>query len=319
MVGGQELKTLRETGETAAIDRLAGLLSVPGDVVVGAGDDCAVVRCAGSPTTDLLLTSDPVIRDVHFGPDTPPARIGHKGIGRVLSDLAAMGGDPCWGLVNIVAPGSTPMDFLDELYRGAGELAQRHGFAVVGGDLSEGATLEMHVFGLGTVPTGRALLRSGAVPGDALFVSGSLGGSRAGRHLTFEPRVAQGIWLREWASSLIDLSDGIATDLRRLVRAAGVGCDLEPERVPVAAAAQAVDGASAALEHALSDGEDFELLFTVPSSRSGGMLNAWHDSFDLCCTRIGTITDRKDKIRCLLPDGSSRPLDSEGFTHFKAH
>jgi thiamine-monophosphate kinase len=200
--------TLSDIGELGAIERIVRTLPGRQDVVVGAGDDCAVVRMNGHAIDDMVLTSDPVISGVHFTTDATPESIGHKALGRVLSDIAAMGAEPRWILVDIVAPGETPIDVIDGIYRGMGALASKFSVAIVGGDMAEGSSLEIHVFGVGAVPTGKGLLRSTASMGDLLFVTGKLGGSRLGRHLQVEPRINEGLFLRDWASAMIDVSDG---------------------------------------------------------------------------------------------------------------
>lgn len=308
------MKTLRDIGERAAIERICARLPKRPDVIVGAGDDCAVVRVGGD--TDWLLTSDPVIEGVHFLPATPRSAVGHKAVARTLSDIAAMGGKPSWALVDMVAPGPTPVSALDDLYAGAAQTALAHGLAIVGGDLSAGPALEIHVFAVGTVPAGRAILRSGSVPGDRLYVTGSLGGSAEGKHLRFEPRIEQGVWLRDWASSMIDVSDGLASDARHLAKMSGSGCDLNVERIPISSAAVDMKGERSALDHALCDGEDFELLFTVPAERETAFVTAWQQAFDLPCTCIGLMTAPPCEIRCLYGNGNVRPLEVEGFAHF---
>jgi thiamine-monophosphate kinase len=311
------VKVLRDIGELAAIERIGKRLPRHRDVVLGAGDDCAVVRPQGASGVDWLLTSDPVIQGTHFADDAPPSDVGHKAVGRVLSDIAAMGGEPKWGLVDIIAPADTPVSALDDLYHGTMVLSGKHGFIIVGGDLSEGPQLEMHVFGVGTVPAGRAVLRSGANPGDLLFVTGTLGGSSLGGHLKFEPRTAEGIWLRDWATAMIDVSDGLASDLRHLTTMSRVGCDLNTACIPISAEVRQLQDAVPPLDHALHDGEDFELLFTIPEERESAFLADWAGRFELPCTRIGVITGQADLVRCVFPDGEALALEGTGYSHFR--
>ena len=311
------MTTLRELGEREAIRRLARIVGTRPDVAVGIGDDCAVVAAEGSPC-DWVLTTDPVIEGVHFAPDAEPRRIGHKAAGRCLSDLAAMGAEPLWLLIDLVAPPDTAMERLEEVYRGATALCARHGAAIVGGDTARGERLELHVFAVGRVPRGTALLRSGARPGDTPYVTGALGGSLAGRHLDFEPRVEEGRWLREggWAGALMDLSDGVAADLRRMLEQSGAGAELELAAVPVSDAARAPVDGRAPLEHALCDGEDFELLFTVPAARRAAFESAWRGRFALACTAIGAITASAGEMTAIAPDGRRAPLAQDGYQHF---
>ena len=309
-------ETVKQVGERALIERLAPLLPSRPDVVVGVGDDTAVVRTAGD--TDLLLTSDPVVEGTHFLRDTPAALAGRKAIGRSLSDIAAMGGVPLWALLDLVAPPDTPAGRVLDMYAGAAELARASGLALVGGDTSGGKVLELHVFAVGQVPRGTALLRSGAAAGETIFVTGHLGGSLAGRHLTFEPRLAQGQWLRAggWVGGMIDVSDGLASDLPHLMKESGVGADLDLAALPVSAAAREAGDRRSPVEHALYDGEDFELLFTVAADRTDAFTRAWSGAFDLACTAIGRTTRERGVLRVRDAGGRSTILQGSGYEHF---
>jgi len=312
---GDEVSTLRQIGEREVIQRLSKLLGSRDDVVVGIGDDVAVVRVEGTHT-NFLLTSDAVIEGTHFTSETDAERVGRKAIGRVLSDFASVGGDPLWAIIDLVAPAETGVQKLESIYRGAAELAEKYGMAIVGGDTSSGPVLELHVFGVGQVPQSSAVLRSGARAGDVVYVTGELGGSGAGRHLDFEPRIQEGLWLREagWANAMIDVSDGLAVDLRHIVDGSGVGAEIDAEHVPVSEAA--TKGPGDALERALQDGEDFELLFTIPESRRKAFESSWADTFELRCSAIGRITDRAGEL-VLLRDGE-RMLIEGGYEHFRS-
>jgi thiamine-monophosphate kinase len=307
-------KTLRDVGEDEAIASMVRMLGTIRGATVGPGDDCAVV--SGDAKSDWILTSDPLIEGVHFLPEDEPRWIGHKAVGRALSDLAAMGGEPLWLLINVVAPPSLSLTKLQAMYRGAVRLCRAHDAQIVGGDLSSGRTLEWHVFALGRVPKGRAVLRSGARPGDRLFVTGTLGGSRLGRHLRFEPRVREGAWLRgqRWATSMMDVSDGLATDLRRLCRISGVGAVLDRSQIPVSRSAHRMKGLP--WEHALTDGEDFELLFTVPASKVARFTAAWSAAFSTRCTQIGEVKKGRPELWLRTADGTSTRWSARGYEHF---
>ena len=312
------MTTLKQVGERGLIRRLAKLLPSRDDVRVGIGDDVAVVHVEGTHT-DLLLTSDAVIEGTHFLPRTPAAQIGHKAIGRALSDMAAMGGEPLWGLIDLVAPSKTPVKRVEDIYRGAARLAKKYGLAIIGGDTTQGAKLELHVFAAGQVQQRAAVLRSGARPGDAIYVTGELGGSLAGKHLRFDPRIEEGLWLREsgWAGAMIDVSDGLVTDLGHIIGSSGVGAELDGAAIPVSAAARRVGGGRTPLEHALFDGEDFELLFTVAADKETAFLSSWRDTFQLRCRRVGRITNKKGRITLTDGAGPGRPLADRGFEHFR--
>ena len=342
------MKKLFQLGERDLIRQLARLLPTRADVRAGIGHDVAVVT--DTALHDLLLKSDAVIEGRHFLPSTPPRQIGHKALGRVLSDFAAAGGEPLWGLINLVAPRTASVARLRAVYQGLAALARRYHFAIVGGDTSEGPALELHVFAVGRAPRGTALLRAGARAGDIVYVTGALGGSIAGKHLRFVPRLAEGQWLRAGrrATAAIDVSDGLATDLAHILEMSGVGAEVQTEKIPIAAAvfqglekgdrgsskpwknsAKAVPGLGkkagniskawkqrAALTHALCDGEDFELLFTVPRQKVAALEKTWSKKFRTRLTQIGVITKQRQKI-VWLADGRPLPLHGAGFEHFR--
>jgi thiamine-monophosphate kinase len=313
---GRAMETLRDIGELAAIERIGKMLPSHRDVVLGAGDDCAIVRPPVTGDWEWVLTADPVIEGTHFEPGTAPADVGHKAVGRVLSDIAAMGAEPCWALIDIAAPANTPVKTLDELYGGATALAGTYGMAIVGGDMAESPVLAVHVFGAGVVPSGKAVRRGGGRPGDLLFVTGFLGGSRLGKHLRIEPRVREGIWLRDWATAMIDVSDGLASDVRHLTTLSATGCEINAQAIPIAKAAREVTDGLPPLDHALHDGEDFELLFAIPEQTEEAFTTEWRATFNLHCTRIGLLTDQRDLVACRFANGESIALEGTGYAHF---
>lgn len=289
------------------------------DVATGPGDDCAVLRMAGS-RHDLLATTDPVIRNHHFLDNTPLNFVARKAVARAISDMAAMGGEAAWILTDVVAPAAFPADSVRALYGALEKAAREFGLSIVGGDLSEGPELEIHVTALGTVPRGTAVLRSGARAGDALFVTGALGASWTDgntHQYTFQPRLEEGNFLRarRFASAMMDLSDGLGADLPRLLDASGVGCAIEAERIPLSEAARRTDSP---LEHAWNDGEDFELLFSVPSEKVAALLRAWPKKFpELPLSRIGTVLPT-DQGRTFSLGGRKMALPPGGFNHFQS-
>ena len=289
------MKTLKDIGEHNAIAALTANLKA-------VGDDCAVLLM--SETHDLVLTSDPLIETVHFTGEATPEQIANKAVGRVLSDFAAMGAEPQYFLINIVAPPEQKFQTLEEIYAEFSNLWKKYGVEIVGGDLAQGPMLELHVFGVGRVPKGTALLRSGAKPGDLIYVTGPLGGAqKSGKHLTFEPRLEWGKQLRESGdvTSMMDISDGLATDLRHILKASGVGAELDSSNIPMLGS----------LKEALFDGEDFELLFTAPPDAIFQTLELTASGLtSLSC--IGKITGRTEE---LLLDGD--PLAGKAFEHFK--
>jgi len=322
------MKTLGEIGELEALKRLSRFFPDASDgargrafqpahgmTLCGPGDDCAIVRAESCSSCDLLLTADPVIEGVHFTPDTPASAIGHKAVARSLSDIAAMGGIPMWAMIDIVAPGGMPISKLEALYEGAARLAGRFGLVIVGGDLAQGPILELHVAAVGQAPADSAVRRSTAQPDDLIFVTGSLGGSRGGRHLDFLPRVAEGTLLRDWASSMIDLSDGLATDLGHVADQSRVGALVFAQDIPISEAATQAWDQRTPLVHALTDGEDYELLFTLPPAKRDDFMIHWTDTFNLACTAIGVITDGDD-VRLQDSGGGITPLAPMGYAHW---
>jgi thiamine-monophosphate kinase len=279
--------------------------SVSPETPAGPGDDCAVVR----PARGLeLLTVDPVVHGVHFDGRVSARQAGAKLLKRNLSDIAAMGGRPRAALVALALEGRVSVAWLAGFYRGLGAEARRHGVKVVGGDVTTlpagfAATLTL----TGEAP-GRVLTRRGTRKGDWIYVTGLLGRSLAsGHHFLFEPRLAEGAWLARRAEvrAMMDLSDGIAKDIRELApRGAepALYADMLPRR------------GAASVREALSDGEDYELLFTVAAGRGPRLLEAaWGRAFPATrLTRIGRFVRRGQRP----PDAVDlRAID--GFQHLR--
>jgi len=312
------MKTLRDIGENRLLQGLLPHLPQRSDTVVGPGDDCAVVRIPGS-AEDWLFTTDPVIEGHHFLPDTPARQVGRKAIARGVSDIAAMGGTPRWVLINLVAPADTPLTRIHGLYTGMNAAAKTWQLGILGGDTAEGNTLELHITIVGSLPRGQAVLRSGARAGHRIYVTGSLGGAYlpgCRHHLLFEPRIEAGRFLAagSYASAMMDLSDGLATDLPRLLDASDRGARLEAEAIPLSRAARKTQDP---LSHALADGEDFELLFTVPASRQKRFEQVWKKRFPtLSATGIGIILPESSQRILRLPEGTCIPLRADGYQHF---
>ncbi|MFN0069135.1 MAG: thiamine-phosphate kinase [Limisphaerales bacterium] len=291
-------------------------------VVAGPGDDCAVLDL-GVPGRVILFKTDAVVEGVHFFRDAAPEKVGHKALGRVLSDLAAMAGTPVAALVTLALPAGFNPAWPQAVYAGLRALADRTGTAVAGGETTTSPAPHawLSVAALGTAAADRRLGRGGSKPGDALFVTGELGGSILGRHLDFEPRLVEGRWLAEQfpVTAMMDVSDGLAGDLGHLLEASRAGAELLRDAIPVSRAAKLrareVAGAPPALEAALRDGEDFELLFTVPAARAVPLQDAWRRQFPgvrLSC--IGRITEQPG-LRLLSRD-AIRALSPHAYAHF---
>jgi len=307
--------------EFELIARLTKTLPANAAVVTGAGDDCAVLDF-GLPDKLFLFKTDAVVEGVHFDKGAPPEKIGRKALARCLSDIAAMAGTPAAAVVTLGLPEPFQPETIEKIYDGLNALAHKHGVAIVGGETTANREcLFISTALLGTVGRGRQILRSNARAGDVIFVTGELGGASAGKHFNFEPRLAEARWLAEHfpIHALIDLSDGLAGDLRHILKASGVGAELLKSAIPVSRAAKEIARKNpfgkSPLAAALSDGEDFELLFTAAAGDAVKLLDAWKKRFPklkLSCigkTVAGESITLRDK-------SGTQPLNAQGYVHF---
>jgi thiamine-monophosphate kinase len=269
-----------------------------------------------------LFKTDAIVEGFHFTRETPPGKIGRKALARGLSDIAAMAGTPTAALVTIALPENFDAEFVGKIYNGLNSLAEKFGVAIVGGETTTNpGGILISIALLGTVARGKQILRSGAKVGDAIFVTGELGGSLAEKHLEFEPRLAEARWLAEHfpIHAMIDLSDGLAGDLPHVLKASGVGAELSKSAIPVSReaklAAKKSPSAKPAFAAALTDGEDFELLFTVASKDAVKLLDAWKKQFpQLKLSCVGKIVSGEG---ILIRDKSgSHKLNAHGYVHF---
>jgi thiamine-monophosphate kinase len=267
-------------------------------VIAGAGDDCAAVRFGGAEKL-LLLKTDCVVEGVHFATDAKPSAVGWKAMARPLSDFAAMSGLPQFALVTLLAPPSTSSRWVADLYRGLGKAARMFDVAIVGGETSRtDGPLAISVSVTGEVETDRWVSRTGGKAGNELFVTGELGGSIRGKHLRFIPRIHEARWLaqRFGLRAMMDLSDGLGADLPRLASASGVGFELDEAAVP--------RSRGCSTEQAISDGEDYELLFAVEPAEARPLQMAWRRKFPkIRLTRIGRFTANRNVGSRRLPSG----------------
>jgi thiamine-monophosphate kinase len=298
-------------------------------LLTGIGDDCAILRpLAGY---DSLVTTDFSLEGIHFRRDWhPPEAVGHRCLARGLSDIAATGGDPVAVFLSLALPRDLPQSWVRRFTRGLISLAQKHRATLAGGDIAEspdGVLADIVV--LGTVPRGNAILRSGAKPGDRIYVSGKLGGSAAAlrklraqprkkldprhypRHFYPEPRIELGRILREknLASAMIDTSDGLSTDLAHICEESGVGAEVDSSAIPRASVGKPAHEVD--LDLALHGGEDYELLFTAPASKPIPNRIA-----GVTITQIGGITQSR---RVILNNskGVGHELHPRGWEHFR--
>jgi thiamine-monophosphate kinase len=301
-----------------AAGRARGLLTA------GIGDDCAVVRMERGQ--EALVTTDFSLEDVHFRREWhPPNAVGHRCLARGLSDIAAMGGIPRAAFLSLALPADLPQKWVDQFITGLLRLAKRNSVILAGGDTAQSpAGILADIMVLGSVPAGKAILRSGARPGEALYVTGTLGSAadvlnrlrdgeklRPGtnshsKHFYPEPRVAVGRFLREkkLATAMIDISDGLSTDLGHICDESKTGATVHADALPASADRDA-------LMLALHGGDEYELLFTAdPRRRLPARIAG------VPITRIGEIT-RGRQMKLIRPDGKTEPLKASGWEHFQ--
>ena len=333
-------------GEEALIRRIGAMFRISGPhVAVPIGDDAAVIN--PPPGQRLVLTTDQMVEGVHFRIAAhPPELLGGKALSVNLSDLAAMGAEPRWALLSLFIPSSLSMDYLQSVLRGMARQARRSGTVLVGGNLTRSERFALDVTLVGTLPRGtRPLTRGGAQVGDHLFVSGSLGGSVMGlrllgeppsprrsrgrgrreilwkkhalrRHFRPEPEIALGRLLARHriASAAMDLSDGVSRDLERLCRASRVGALLLAESIPLDPAARGLAGPDRALQMALHGGEDYRLLYCVPSHRIAELSRRVPARKRL---RLGRIIAGRPRVWLEDASGRRRPLPVLGHDHLE--
>ncbi len=298
-------------------------------ILVGIGDDCAVLR--PQQGRDLLVTTDFSLEGIHFRRDWhSPESAGHRCLARGLSDIASMGGEPLAVFLSLAVPRSLPQSWVQRFLRSLVALAEKHGATLAGGDTAESPSeILADIIVIGSVPKGKAILRSEARPGDLIYVSGELGGSASAiqqlqakpkkklnprdypRHFFPDPRVELGRILREKriASAMIDTSDGLSTDLAHICEESGVGAELQAELIPRARVGKPAGEVD--MELALYGGEDYELLFTASSSKRVPSRAA-----GVPITQIGRIT-RAKKMSLLRSNSAAVTLHPRGWEHFR--
>ncbi len=314
-------------GEFALIDRIRARAGRRPDVVLGIGDDAAVLRLP--PGHDLVVTSDTLVAGVHFPDDTAAADLGWKSLAVNLSDLAAMAAAPAWCTLAMTLP-AADADFVDSFLEGFLELADEHGVSLVGGDTTSGP-LSITVTAHGLVPAGEALRRDGARAGDEVWVTGTIGDAAGAlaqwrargpfsaklRHRLDRPtpRIAAGLALRGLASAGIDLSDGLAADLGHVLRASGVGARLDLGRLPTSRTLADHFEESLRWPLQLSGGDDYELCFTAPASAALEIEQAMAQC-GVHATVIGEIR-AGEGLALVTPEGQDHVLAQAGFQHFQ--
>ena len=340
---------LSQLGEFGLISR-AKEIFIPSDkegVVVGIGDDCAAIK----PREGFLLiaTADVLIENIHFKLDyIQPYQLGIKSININLSDIAAMGGIPLYALLSIAVPQNISVNFMDDFFKGVKDGAKRFKVSIIGGNVSSSKNeFSINITVLGEAEEKYMPLRKGAKAGDKIFVTGYLGNSAAGmkilksgqwqkklieRHLMPSPRLTEGRFLavRGLATSMIDISDGLASDIRRICEESKVGANIFIKNIPISKelknftssqlktrGTHPADGSSklkTSLDFTIYGGEDYELLFTVKPENVRKLKSLWKN-MKTPITMIGEITKRG--INLVNTDGKAIPLTKEGYNHFK--
>lgn len=318
---------MQQLGEFGLIDRIRKMTSVPDPSWVGIGDDCAVIplspETGGAPASDLLVSTDMLVEGTHFlMEDISPRQLGWKSAAVNISDIAAMGGKPIATFLSLALPKTLPEQWMQEFMEGYNEISEKYGAALLGGDTTcSPDRICINVAVLGTCPRGKARLRSAARPGDLVCVTGTLGDSAAGlrlilggqkgaaprlmdRHYTPTPRVEEGLALSclPGVHAMMDISDGVGSDLRHILDESGVGARIDTGKLPISKELQALCSEKGwdPRELALCGGEDYELLFTMDPQETP----------DIPYTVIGEITANPT----VTWEGGSR--DYMGYKHF---
>ncbi len=305
------MRKISRIGEFGLIERIRKSIHYKDkNVICGIGDDAAVLKYTADK--HLLFCSDMLVEDVHFRLKKASAFwIGWKALAVNLSDIAAMAGLPKFCTVSLGLPRNLPVKFLDEFYRGLGSIAERFSVSVVGGDTNRSSKFVVDVALIGEVEKHRLVLRSGAKEGDILFVTGKLGGSIYGRHLNFIPRVNEARTLVEnfKINSMIDISDGLSSDLHHIAEESNVGAVIYEELLSLSKNCKGINDA-------LFDGEDFELLFTLPPKEATRLIKQSHKLFKINVSRIGYVDKKRCGLKIVNKDNIKMPLKKRGFEHF---
>lgn len=296
---------IRELGEFGLIEKIKRRLKLDSSVIVGPGDDCAVLKYTADKYQ--LFTCDMLVEGVDFTAKTDLRLVGRKAIAVSLSDIAACGGKPKYCVVSLGLPGNISLQAVERILSGMTLMTKKFKVNLVGGDISRAEKLILDVSMLGEVEKHNLALRNGAKKGDMIFVTGSLGGTLKGKHLAFIPRVKVARYLVKnyQVNAMIDISDGLLQDLGHILKQSRVGAVIYEELIP-----QSKDSAS--LEDALAGGEDFELLFTLPRRQAKRLIGK-----RLAAIRpIGEVTDAKFGLKLLSKNAKERKISAGGFRHF---
>lgn len=301
---------IRDVGEIRLIERISKGIKLDRSVIKGIGDDTAVI--AWKRDKYLLYTCDMLVEGVHFTRKlATPFQIGWKAMARNISDIAAMGGSPRYATVSIGIDPNTQISFVDGIYRGMRAAADKFKINIVGGDMSRSKKTVIDISLIGEVRKERLVTRSGAKAGDLILVTGSIGGSMKGKHLDFLPRIneARELTGNFKINSMIDVTDGLVLDLSRILKASGVGARIYQSLIPISKEASS-------FEKAITDGEDFELLFTMSVNEARRFFKTMLAKMKIPVTLIGEVTSKRDGYILITNSAKEKKVDPKGYLHF---
>ena len=296
---------INKLGEFGLIERFRKSIRTDASLVESSGDDCAVIKF--DKRRHMLFTCDMLVEGVDFISQEDPYLVGRKSLAVSISDIAACAGIPRWCLIALGLPIRTRLSYADRLFKGMRDIARAFRINIAGGDLSRAPKLTVDVSMLGLVKKEELVLRSGAAQGDAILVTGSLGGSLSGKHLRFTPRVKEARFLSEnfKINAMIDISDGLIQDLGHILKASRVGAVVYADCLPFSKQARG-------LSDVLYSGEDFELLFTISFLQARKLMAAKPRDYHL----IGEVVAEKKGLILIDKNGRRLALKAGGFRHF---
>jgi thiamine-monophosphate kinase len=306
---------IKDIGEIRLIDRISKGIKLDASVIKGISDDTAVIAWPGPVELSgkyLLYTCDMLVEDVHFTRlRATPFQIGWKAMARNLSDIAAMGGIGRYAVVSLSVDPGKRLSFVDGIYKGIKAVCGKFKVNIVGGDMSRSKKTVIDISLIGEVEKRKLVMRSGAKKGDLILVTGSFGGSIKRKHLNFTPRINEARQLVNnfKINSMIDVTDGLILDLSRILKASSVGARIHQSLIPVS-------GDAGSFESAITDGEDFELLFTMSANEARRFFKAGFAKMKTPVTLIGEVTGKEDGFTLVTDDAKEKKIKPKGYLHF---
>jgi thiamine-monophosphate kinase len=298
---------LERLGEFNFIDRIGKSIKLSDRVVKGIGDDAAILKY--TKDKHMLFTTDMLVEGKHFYKSDKAVLVGAKAMSCNVSDIAAMGGYPEFAVISVGFPGSLDVKYSDELYKGVKKTADKFKVDLVGGDTVASDKIVINIALAGKVEKKNVVLRDGAKENDTIFITGNIGGSIKARHLDFTPRLEEARFLVKnfKINSMIDVSDGLLADLGHILGSSNKGAVIYEKDIPVSRDARSFDSA-------ISDGEDFELVFTLPEKYAERLKHIW--PFKTRLSEIGRILNSRRGFSLVKKSGKSEKIKPVGFTHF---